>query len=812
MRVVIGATSLDPLSWETHDTEDLCEFLVEHYGESFPANGRIYHKQVSESTDVTPADDAGIKRLQELDGPFFVIEYPHEPNTIAVTVIAFILVAAAAFLLKPKAPNDLGRQTRERSPNNQLSERRNTARVNQRIPDVFGTVRAYPDLLSVPLRTFNDLGQELEDTWMCVGRGAFAISDIREGLTPIANLPNDSVTIHNNGNVTIDTVERFESANGQEMFAPNSGRYQGTGAMRGTRAGNGVRLTSHDAGIDFRNDFEVGDTLRISNVHLADDHDFTVSAVTASYIQSSTVPTGTNVQNRYQDNSANFGRAFIEKTEDRWRGPFNVDACDEVIINLVANSGLFKDDGTNQNAISLNFHVELSDSAGTISTQIATIRGRQNSRNRLGFTIRMPIPDTYVAPFSVRVKRDTNHDYGFTGTQADTVLWRDLYTRTANPAFNVNPGGVYNQMTLVRAVTTFSGEQREGERRLNMLVTRTLNGVNQTKGNQIVKAVAKDPFIGNRVDADLDLTGIDAATASIDTHFGNTQATEFSYTFDSSNLSFEETLATIAQTCFCTAYRQGRVIKLKAEIPTENSVLMFNHRNKQPGSETRSVSFGNQDGYDGVLYQYVDPMDDAVVTLSTVPNANNPHEVESIGVRNKLQAYFHAWRIWQKIQYQVVAVEFQATQEAELLVLGDRILVTDNTRAGRMEGEVVGQDGLVLTLSQEVGRDGAFNIFLQLTDGTIQSIAATPHPTDRHKAVLSSAPRLPLVSGSETYARTGYITVVGTESAKLPFIVTEKEPENNLTFSVRAINYDSRYYDKDDDLTTGVINTQGNAV
>src|SRR5690606_13800161 len=114
------------------------------------------------------------------------------------------------------------------------------------------------------------------------------------------------------------------------------------------------------------------------------------------------------------------------------------------------------------------------------------------------------------------------------------------------------------------------------------------------------------------------------------------------------------------QAAFCTAYRRGNIINLSFERETTDSVLLFNHRNKLPGSETRTVRFGNADNFDGVAYSYIDPEDDAIITryLPDDQSAINPQDVESIGVRTHLQAYWLASRIWNTIRYQNTVTEF----------------------------------------------------------------------------------------------------------------------------------------------------------
>lgn len=321
----------------------------------------------------------------------------------------------------------------------------------------------------------------------------------------------------------------------------------------------------------------------------------------------------------------------------------------------------------------------------------------------------------------------------------------------------------------------------------------------------VLCAMCIDPKIGRRPYDQVDMDNIYTTQYAAEAYFGVAEAAEFSYTFDKADLSFEESAQMVATATFCQAYRRGSLIRLALELPKDDSVLLFNHRNKVPGSETRTVAFGNGENYDGVAYEYVSPDDDAVVTLY-VPqgdaSAVNPQKIESVGVRSYEQAYIQAWRAWNKIKYQTTSVEFEAMQEADLLVLTDRVLVADNTRPDTMDGDVLAQDVLSLTLSQPVALDAAkdYTAFLQLADGTVEAIAVVQGASDR-EVVLAEAPAAPLTVDDEASYRTTY-AIVGPDNERTatPFLVSEKDPQEGFTVKLKAVNYDARYYANDLDM------------
>lgn len=516
---------------------------------------------------------------------------------------------------------------------------------------------------------------------------------------------------------------------------------------------------------------------------------------------------------------------YLSTSGSKWIGPFIMDTDDatRVSANFVALNGLYKDDGKNQVRFDVQLSLEITpinadgSDRGVVQTEYVTIQGSSTTTSTRAVTLDVAIDDPGL--IKVRARRVTNADLAFEGSVVDEVKWRDVFTKS--------PIGVteFGDVTTVQSITyATAGALALKERKLNMLVTRkiplrnpgtdtfttTLYATN--KAEEIFAAVCLDPFIGNRTVAELDLDNIYSTVAAVRTYFGDDQAAEFCYTFDAENLSFEETAQAIANAVYCMAYRRGSRIYVNFEQETDSSLLLFNHRNKIPDSETRTIRFGRNNNHDGVEYVYVDPNDDSISTyyIPSDNSAKNPQKVESIGVRSRLQAHFHAWRTWNKIRYQNVVTEFQATQEADLLVINDRILVADNTRTGTQDGEVLEQNALELTLSQPVLFTTGVNytIFLQHYDGTVESMAVSSG-SDRYKVILAQAPRLPLVTDANNYARATYIVVGDTDSAVNAFILTEKDPGSNFTYTVRAVNYDMRYYAQDKDYIDGLVNADG---
>jgi len=122
------------------------------------------------------------------------------------------------------------------------------------------------------------------------------------------------------------------------------------------------------------------------------------------------------------------------------------------------------------------------------------------------------------------------------------------------------------------------------------------------------------------------------------------------------------------------------------------------------------------------------------------------------------------------------------------------------------DGEVVAQSGLEITTSQrcQFEADTDYNVFVQLSDGSVESIECTPGSTD-YSLVLANAPRLPLSLASDAYAKANYYLVADTDAKVKTFLVNEVSPQEGKTAKVNCSNYDAGFYQNDTDYINELI-------
>lgn len=233
---------------------------------------KIYHNQIAEACDVTPNHpkkiNAQIEYIQTLEGTFFVVIEPAWWQIIYYAVVAIMAAYSIYTVLtmpKPQSPT-VG------SSNNELSQRSNQARLNARIPDIFGRVRSYPDLIAQTYTIYKD-GIEIEECLMCIGRGYFQILDMRDGDTDVANIAGTSVSVYDPftsiiGSPIYQVGEAFTelpkfvrtstSINGQTIEQPNRAVLETSNIW--FQSPNLIKAT----GLDFTQHFAANDRIALS--------------------------------------------------------------------------------------------------------------------------------------------------------------------------------------------------------------------------------------------------------------------------------------------------------------------------------------------------------------------------------------------------------------------------------------------------------------------------------------------------------------------------------------------------------------------
>ena len=410
-----------------------------------------------------------------------------------------------------------------------------------------------------------------------------------------------------------------------------------------------------------------------------------------------------------------------------------------------------------------------------------------------------------------RVRRSSNKVNSNKGQVIQEVKIVDFYGVRSITNYDT-PKGV---TTVYAKTLATEGAQSVKDRKLRLLVQRYLNNyridggiILSNRADDIIFNIATDKYLANLDKTQVDMPQISSEIDKIAQVFGTPLCTEFCYTFDDNKVSAEEMIQTVAKAVFSQAYRFNNKIQLLFERRLPLSVAIFNSHNIIPDSYTEGRSFGVTKDYDGVKVDYIDPIDDAQLTLKTSDGMNNPDSVTLVGVRNKVQAYMHMMRTWNKHQYSYKSCEFTGGDESGIVIRSNRVTVASQYRANVQQGTAtdlvtIGNDIVLYTSNPVSIPDGGYVLFIQTVDGNVDAMSISQYGDYAVKL-----PRLPsgqIAIGADNVVNAVYQIVSNADNEKDAYLVTEKSPSDGLTNKLTCINYTDKYYQNDADLSNGKI-------
>jgi len=214
----------------------LMDWLIDHYGHNGFVVPTVIHRACPEKGLV----QIDLKQ-HEADGyPLFTLNdiiIEHRPQGIVALFIgAVVLGAAIAYLFTPTIPDlppppGVGEQAKQ-SPNNSVTGQTNITRLGDRIPDIFGRNRVYPDLIARPYFEYINHIKHLTE-FMCIGTGQYATELQKKGDVLITSMPNVTTNIFGpcDGPSEVLTVIETDAVEGQTLPGPNALTVDFTGVL-----------------------------------------------------------------------------------------------------------------------------------------------------------------------------------------------------------------------------------------------------------------------------------------------------------------------------------------------------------------------------------------------------------------------------------------------------------------------------------------------------------------------------------------------------------------------------------------------------
>lgn len=838
MALIIRYTRNEHGSFDTKRYyDDPMEFVIKTIPDGVPFE--IYHDIIGEDTRVTK-DHEALKQ----PGTFHIIESAGGGAISgALGFISKILNPILKLLMpsqKVSSP-DLANQQAE-SPNNSLTNRNNKPRPYERSYDICGTVQSIPCDLMTVYRLYNSAGKVIEYGYYDVSRDHLdtPASGITDGDTLLANITGSSAAVYapftspNSGDAPQTLVGSPISQNlyitasanevdGQTLKAQNNlqidvfhFRIQRSGST-GT-----ITATSNDAAFD--------DVLKVGDIAFFDGvfADVTPGSSGGEIDLTGNYPvldvTGTILTVDISNNQTQWN--LIGTTDwEIWDngnhrvGPQNTEEAsftdwvtmsriqsERVVANISADNGMYKEnnDGKQRASVTALIQYQLIDADGNPFGEMMEATGSVSGRSSdaTGFSIIGLLPSP--SGFRVRARRVTNLDRDFEGQVVDEIKFTNLYGQAQDRTRDYG-----NRTTVHTARRQTARATAVRQPQLKMIVTEMVfkylgNGVFdtvRTRNTQAVQSLIRlmrDPVVGNTQLSNDNMDKLIATQAEVEGYFRNALAGQFCYTFDNYATTAQEIITTIAEAIFCSATRRGHSILLNLERPRLGPEMVFTHRSKAPTGEKWTRQFNDRSAYDSLKFSWINPDTNIKETIQ-IPETGGvkTDTFDSKGIRNYQQAYWHAWRRYQRNKLNRVAVEFTALEEGALAVPSRPISVVKGSRVSPYDGYVVAVDGLVLTLSQNVvfepGED--HSVILKKRDGTVQSVQVVAGENDR-TVIMLSAPQEAIYTGNSAL-KTEFSFGSDSRHAAQMIMVSTVEPSDDRTVKITGFNYDAGYYEKD---------------
>lgn len=805
------------------------EFVVNNIPDGVPV--RVYLGEIGDDTDITDDFDA----LKDEDAVFHIVEGAGGGALVVGALVALVVVAATVLLTKKPSLAVTATNNQAKSANNSLTDRSNKPRPYERSYDICGTVQTIPNDLMQTYKAFDNIGNLLEYSYYDAGRGYLHIEadGVTEGDTLISDITGSSVAVYapytspnNTASPQLqigDVIDQKlyvtysnDDVDGIVLKAPNDIGANPSADGTAKRISNTGYIYDPSGDSAFSEFLSVGDIAVLSNFDVADVTNLNGS-FEVLYVDDFEVRLAVNGASNWTALTSGQTYTLTERS-DTFIGPrdtYDVSLTDwyymvrgevdRVLANVAGQNGLYKYDGGYSRAnVTVELQYQMIDSQrnplGDIYTVQATVTG--NSTDYVGTSIYGQLPT--ASRFRARMRRVTNFDKDYDGTVSDEITFTNLYGQSLDTTPH------YGNRTTVHCARKQTPRAASIDNpELRMIATEMCykylgNGVFDTEMTPNTQAVqslirlARDPAVGNLELTTANMDKLLAVQEEIESYFGSELAGQFCYTFDDYDTTMQDIVQTIAEAVFCTAYRKGADIMLRFDRPVAGPEMVFTHRSKTTGTEKWTRTFNDSTTYDSLSFSYIDP-DTNVRETIYIPEelGANTEEYESKGVRNYQQAYWLAWRRYQRNALSKVVVEFEATEEGALATPGGVISVVKGSRIAPQDGYVVAVNGLTLTLSQPVtftpGDD--HSIILKKRDGSVQSISVIKGSHDR-EVIMLSAPEEAIYTGNSALKTEFSFGNEARHNAQ-KIVVSSIDPGDDRTVKITGYNYDDGFYKYD---------------
>lgn len=749
-----------------------------------------------------------------------------DPFTIALVAVAAAASVALSFFLQPSFGYD---ETSSKSSNNSFSGQTNAPRAYQAQPDIFGRVRAYPDIVSPAVVEYVNNDRTLKH-YFWITRGSAEVSDVRYADTDIGDYTNSQYFVYDNAPIPT-VIEQFANAAVDNNII--------VGVNEGTSTGIGFTSATINGQVESDGDiyFTVAESSSVISVYDEFNNGTTNSSITYRYTNSFGSESTLNVTGnitaiviippvlpdtvvKYQlfastntpvglGGAPIVGDVTLELLENVIVGPFTMPVeSDQLWYNVTFVRGLKG---------SAEFKAEwwAIDSNGdeiSGSRQNETFTYSGDTADQKYYT-RKVTPAYGNARYRFQIQRTNESD---AENYLDQATLESLFSVRIknNVLYQIN--GIGGTAIVVESTATDTSTS-SGQLKFNCIAERkviTVNAdgtINNTlaKSRRICDSVAHHMIIDGSVSpSKIDLKGlVDIQNSITPANYGY-----FDYTLDDANVPLGDRITTMCDVGRILVNREGSKYVFVRDEAQPAPAAVFDRRTTSGAEYNLTISPTNTDGKDCVQVEWVD-VDDTntkkYINVSWDYALNKPKHGYGINARkvtlngcsNYEQALDRAELEMRKLVYQREYVTDTALNDAEYTWRGDRVRWIDVADVGVSSGEVIGYDsvnGIYYTSEECDFSDVSAQYKVAITDqyGYASAFVTAFSVSGKNKAFQSSAGAPIIADGTTTQLGSRFLLVKSTEVDKHDFILSSKRPNGDGTFSIELVQYDSRIYER----------------
>ena len=762
-----------------------------------------------------------------------------DPITIAIVVA--IAASAVSFVLARRAMGNISDRSGKSSGNTEFTGQTNTARLYSQRPDIYGKVRAYPDLIGEALLEYVN-NKKVLTHYFNIGLGYYDLTQFRFSDSALATFQESTYTVYQPGEVNPIVREQFSfpeiDSSGTELkglneveedpLAPNYNATPVSTTLNGSllftvvysnptpgiapSSGGGGQLGAWFNGRTIDNKMPA-EAIKFNysmqnSFGATQPFEYVASFAYISY--DSGTDTFTVSSPDFKGETTGFvnftGNVKITETEALYVGWFlSTVECTELWFNTVFRRGL-----KGKAVIEFEYQPCDSDGAPSGSALSAVATYNDDTLNDMSFTYKVQsLPSSY---YRVRARRTNNTD------EANQSILESI------AAIRVMTNVVHPDDTTLTIQSTAGNAETGTEMKFNVMASRkmiwwdgsTIRGWNATTRKEIpadlrASEFAADGILHNYIVMGgglVDEIDVDELYAIHNRVYAiNPELTKCSITFDDADQALGDRVKTLALLLDVETSYDGIKEFFVRDEPRSIVVAQFDAYNLADDQYSKTYSFMLKDQYTGVRLEWVDVNEKnkkRYINLALDNGGNviesdsfHPKEIKFLGCGNETQAMHRAKLEFNKLIYQNESVTFNVVDDGFIPRFGDMVRFVEYADEYVVNGEVIGVSGNTYTSSAWLGDlEAGVTYWATCTKANGQTTDWVELNSWDEQSFTTSSPMTGAYVADQINSQVGSRFIIRATAEKEAdlYVINDKQPSSDGMVKISCINYDERTY------------------